>query len=244
MLDLHCHLLPGIDDGPDSMADALEMARMACAAGIEQAVLTPHLHVGRYENNIYSIEQAARTFAAELQRFDVPLQVRYAAEVRICPELIKLVEEGAAPFLGELAGRSVLLLEFPHSHIPAGSDNMVKWLLEHGVLPMIAHPERNKDVIRKLDKIFAFVEMGCLLQVTAGSVAGRFGAGALKAARGLLEHGFVQVLATDAHNLHVRRPELEGGRAAAECIVGTQASWALVRDTPRSISGARFLQPL
>ena len=117
---------------------------------------------------------------------------------------------------------------------------MIEWLLLHNVRPMIAHPERNKDVIRKFDKILPFVEMGCLLQVTAGSVAGRFGPAVLQRANQLLERGFVQVLASDAHNLQVRRPELEPGRAAAERIVGAAASWALVRDIPLAISAKRF----
>ena len=133
-----------------------------------------------------------------------------------------------------------MLLEFPHSHIPTGSDRMVAWLLAHDVRPMIAHPERNKEVIRKFEKILPFVELGCLLQVTAGSVAGRFGPLALQRATELLEHGFVHVLASDAHNLDVRYPELETGRAAAERIVGSAASWRLVRDTPHEISRSRF----
>jgi protein-tyrosine phosphatase len=240
MIDLHCHLLPAIDDGPATMDEALAMARAAHDAGIQKAIVTPHLHLGRYENNLGSIRVAAHAFSAELKRRGIPLDISYAAEVRICPELAELVENGTAPFVGELDGKKILLLEFPHSQIPTGSDQMVAWLLMHDVRPMIAHPERNKDVIRKFDKILPFVEMGCLLQVTAGSLAGRFGPLALQCAQELLERGFVQVLASDAHNLDVRRPELEMGRIAAERIIGVTASWALVCDTPRTISRSRF----
>jgi protein-tyrosine phosphatase len=240
MVDLHCHLLPSIDDGPKSMAEALEMARCAWAGGIRKAVLTPHLHIGRYENDLASIAAATRVFAAELQRQDIALEIAFAAEIRICPELTALVATEIAPFVGELGGMKIVLLEFPHSHIPVGSDKMVDWLLAHNVRPMIAHPERNKDVMRKIDKIRPFVEMGCLMQVTAGSVAGRFGPVAQQRARDLLERGFVHVLASDAHNLSVRRPELEEGRAAAQGIVGEAASWALVRETPLAITAGRF----
>ena len=216
------------------------MARVAHEAGIQKAVVTPHMHIGRYENELHSIQAAARTYSAELKRRHIPLEISYAAEVRICPELADLVERSAVPYLGELQGKKIVLLEFPHSHIPPGSDNMVAWLLTHGVRPMIAHPERNKDVMRKLDKIVPFVEMGCMLQVTAGSVVGQFGPAALQRAQELLERGWVHVLASDAHNLHVRRPELEPGRAAAERLIGAEASWALVRDTPCAISESRF----
>ena len=243
MVDLHCHLLPGIDDGPETMEEAVAMARMAAENGIERAVVTPHLHPGRYENSLESISQAAVEFRDELERQSIPLTLGFAAEVRLSPEVLALVENEEMPYLGEREGYRVMLLEFPHSHIPVGADNMVEWLLERRVRPMIAHPERNKDVIRHLSKIAPFVEMGCLLQVTAGSVAGTFGAPAMQRAQELLERGWVTLLASDAHNLEVRRPDLEPGRAAAEAIVGAQASWALVRETPRALSLARFAPP-
>ena len=240
MVDLHCHLLPGIDDGPETMEEAVAMARMAAENGIERAVLTPHLHPGRYENSLESISHAAAEFRDELERQAVPLAIGFAAEVRLSLEVLGLVENETMPYLGEREGFRVMLLEFPHSHIPVGADRMVEWLLERRVRPMIAHPERNKDVIRNLAKIAPYVEMGCLLQVTAGSVAGAFGAPAMQRAHELLERGWVTLLASDAHNLEVRRPDLEPGRAAAESIVGAQASWALVRETPRALSLPRF----
>ena len=244
VIDLHCHLLPGIDDGPQRLADALDMARAAHAAGIRAAVVTPHLHVGRYDNTLASIAAAAAAFVDELERAAIPLRIGYAAEVRICAELTQLVESGGIPYLGKHEGRNVMLLEFPHSHIPPGSDRMVIWLLDHGVRPMIAHPERNKDVMRRPDKLAPFREMGCLIQLTAGSLAGRFGATALLRARELLEQGCVDVLASDAHNLHARRPALEEGRLAAEQIVGAAMSWKLVQDNPLAIARARFSEAI
>jgi protein-tyrosine phosphatase len=103
---------------------------------------------------------------------------------------------------------------------------------------MIAHPERNKDILRSLDKINPFIELGCLLQVTAGAVAGGFGEQARQRAAELLGRGWVTVLASDAHNLDARPPELEPGRAAAALIVGDDESWRLVRERPRQIIGS------
>ena len=243
MIDLHCHLLPGIDDGPQCLDDALEMARAAHAAGICAAVVTPHLHLGRYDNTLASIATAAAAFADELERAGIPLRIGYAAEVRICAELTQLAESGGIPYLGKHEGRNVMLLEFPHSHIPPGSDRMVSWLFDHGIRPMIAHPERNKDVMRRPEKLAPFREMGCLIQLTAGSLAGRFGATALQRARELLEQGCVHILASDAHNLHARRPELEEGRLAAQEIVGTAMSWKLVEDNPLAIARAQLSDP-
>ena len=115
------------------------------------------------------------------------------------------------------------------------SDKLVSWLLKQGIRSMIAHPERNKDILRSIDKLLPFVRMGCLLQITAGAVAGSFGEPARARAADLLARGWVTVLASDAHNMEARPPELEPGRAAAAKIVGEEESWNLVRHRPAEI---------
>ncbi|MHB1300624.1 MAG: tyrosine-protein phosphatase [Burkholderiales bacterium] len=235
MVDLHCHFLPGIDDGPATLDEAVAMALAAAENGIGRVVVTPHIHCGRYENDLDSIRPVFEMFSRALEARDVPIRLNFAAEVRIGPEIIEMVESERLPFLGVQDGYRMLLLEFPHGHIPLGSEKMVNWLLLRKIRPVIAHPERNKDVMRNLSKIVPFVEMGCLLQVTAGSIAGNFGPFCRSVCIKLLESGWVWALASDAHNLLHRPPELEAGRAAAEKIVGSAASWAMVRDNPVSI---------
>jgi len=235
MIDLHCHLLPGIDDGPATIDEALAMARLAVVNGITWAVLTPHIHHGRYDNTLDSITAAYLQFKAELATQCIPLGLGMAAEVRVGYEIIQLVSCGQLPFLGVMDQKNVLLVEFPHSHLPPGSEKLMGWLMDRDISPMIAHPERNKSVIRDLDRILPFVEMGCHLQVTAGSVAGDFGGLAKKRAEQMLENGWVTVLASDAHNTKSRPPALEPGRAAAAAIVGVVESWRLVRETPLQI---------
>jgi protein-tyrosine phosphatase len=237
MIDLHCHLLPGIDDGAKTMTDALEMARVAVGDGIEYAVMTPHLHPGRYENTRSSTIDALHEFRAALKEERIALEIGIAAEVRLAVEILSLLELDEVPFLGELDGYRIMLLEFPHSHIPHGADKFVQKLLDEKIRPMIAHPERNKDVIRNLDKIKPFVEMGCLLQLTASAVAGKFGAKPHLRATQLLKLGVVHVLATDAHNLTGRRPQLREGAEAAAGIVGDKAAEAMVCCNPRSLLG-------
>jgi protein-tyrosine phosphatase len=112
-----------------------------------------------------------------------------------------MVESVEIPFFGEVNDEKVFLLELPHSRVPTGSDKLIQWLLDRKIRPMIAHPERNKDIMRKLDKIQPFVQMGCLFQLTSGSIAGSFGESALETSRNLLEMGCVTVIASDAHNL-------------------------------------------
>ena len=240
MIDLHCHLLPGIDDGPQTLDDALELAAIAVANGITHATVTPHVHPGRYENTAVSIVDVFERYRAELAARSVDLKLGMAGEVRISPEILVMVDQGLIPFLGVWEGRRVMLLELPHSHVPPGADKLVQWLLDRDIQPMIAHPERNKDVMRNLDKITPFVELGCLFQLTAMSVAGRFGAPAEQRAVQLLEMGVVTIIASDAHNAKHRPPDLEPGRQAAAMILGEEESWKLVRQRPLEIAATLF----
>lgn len=240
MIDLHCHLLPGIDDGPATLAQSLVLARIALANGITHAVVTPHVHPGRYNNDRHSIRQAVDHFRTALQVAGIPLRIGFAGEVRLCAEVIGMVEQERIPYYGECDGFRIMLLEFPHGHIPPGSDKLVKWLLDHGIRPLLAHPERNKDVMRNVDKIAPFVEMGCLLQLTAASVAGLFGAAANSAAHALLASGCVTVLASDAHNDEARPPRLDHGRDCAALLMGTAGASKLVLDNPRRLVMGQF----
>lgn len=237
MIDLHSHLLPGIDDGARSLDESLQLARVAVNDGITHITFTPHIHPGRYDNNISTIQPVFEAFQQALKENDIPLSVAMSGEVRLSAEVLMLVAQNQVPFLGTWEGKNVMLLELPHSHIPPGSDKLVKWLLDRNILPMIAHPERNKDIVRDLDTIAPFVEMGCLFQVTAMSVAGRFGVPAAQRSMELLERGWVTVLATDAHNLEHRPPVLSEGLAAARAVVGEEAARVLVLDNPREIVG-------
>jgi len=236
MIDLHCHLLPGIDDGPETLAEALEMARIAVANGIEAAHVTPHLHPGRWDNDLPKIAAAVEAYRAALAQAGIPLELGSAAEVRLDSEILPMIEAGRVPFLGTLEGYRVMLLEFPHSHVPVGADKFVAWLLARNIRPLIAHPERNKDLMRDPDKLEPFVRAGCLLQVTADAVTGGFGELCALRAREFLERGWVSVIASDAHDTVERPPRLAPGRDAAAQIVGEEEALRLVYDTPLRIA--------
>lgn len=240
MIDLHNHLLPALDDGPADMPTALAMARLAVADGISHMVCTPHIHPGRYDNDTASIRQACGRFAAALAEAAIPLRVAAAAEVRFSSELLSGVLDGSIPFLGEWQGRRVLLLEFPHGGMPFGAERLTRWLLEQDIVPLIAHPERNKGLLQQPAKLKPFIEQGCLLQLTAASVAGRFGEPARRLAHALLEQRAVAVIASDAHNLAHRPPQLTSGLAEAARILGQRDAERLVIDTPWQIVHRHF----
>jgi protein-tyrosine phosphatase len=208
VIDLHCHLLPGIDDGPATPAEALALCRIAVADGITHAIVTPHIHPGRWLNTKQSIARDCARLQRALHKRDIPLQVGYAAEVRLTDSIMQQVENAEIPFYGEVNGFRVMLLEFPHGHIIPGSDKLVRWLLERNIRPLIAHPERNKQVMKDPAQLNVFIKAGCWLQVTAGSVLGDFGERAQSIARQLLEDNHVTVLASDGHNTRARRPVL------------------------------------
>ena len=211
------------------------MARLAVAHGIREARVTPHLNVGRWDNDRARIAVAVDAYRKALKENHVALEITFAAEVRASYDIVPLIEEERVPFVGVLDGYKVLLLELPHSHVPVGADKLVDWLLGRGIRPMIAHPERNKDILRDGDKILPFVRHGCLLQLTADAVAGGFGADCAARAREFLEEGWVTVLASDAHDTVARPPRIAPGREAAARIVGDEEATKLVQENPARI---------
>ncbi|HFE48488.1 MAG TPA: hypothetical protein ENJ21_04150 [Chromatiaceae bacterium] len=235
MIDMHSHILPGVDDGAQVLEDALEMLRIARADGVEVQVLTPHIHPDRYPNTRESLQQTFDRFQRQVADNGVDIELRLAAELRIGPELVRLANDDGLPWLGSWRGRHVMLMEFPHSSIPAGSENMVAWLIQRDILPMIAHPERNQALQSRPSKLDPFLTAGCLLQVTAGSLTGQFGAEARSLAESLLLADRVTLLATDAHNLAYRPPNLSSGVAAAARLIGEAAARRLVEENPRGM---------
>lgn len=237
MIDLHCHFLPGIDDGPETLPEALDLARAAVADGITHSVLTSHVHPNRYSNQRNSLEVAVASFRAELSKASIALEVRMGGEARLCPELIDLLAADQVPFLGEVNGYRILLLEFPHQLLPVGSLRFINSLLKLKIRPLIAHPERNKAIMANTDKVTEFAEAGCWLQITAGALVGRFGAQSQQAAFKIIDEGWNCVLATDAHNLQYRPPLLSEGEAALQRYYGNAMAQSMVYERPATILG-------
>ncbi len=241
MIDLHCHFLPGIDDGARDMEEALQLLTMAQLNGISKIVLTPHINPGYFDNTLANIQQGLQALQVSAQQHGLKLQLAAAAEVRLCAELPMWAERGALPFLGEYQGFKVLLLEFPHSHIPAGADKLVKWLQAKQILPMIAHPERNRDVQQDLSKLMPFRRAGCLFQLTASSVLGDMGDASSRVAHQLLQEKAFDIVATDSHNLLRRPPKLAEARDLIAQQYGADYAELLTHTMPAEISQSHFL---
>lgn len=237
MIDLHCHYLPAVDDGPQSLDESLDMARLAVADGISAAVLTPHVHPGRYENTLSTVRKAVETFRANLTKHGIPLNVHVGGEVRVCPEILDLLVAGDIPYIGTHRGFRVALFEFPHQLLPVGSSQFLSKMLDMKILPLIAHPERNKSIMHSPERIRPFVEMGCLLQLTAASVTGEFGEGASQAAHYFLKNDMAWVIASDAHNQKHRPPRMTRAWEVVKEQYGQRRADLLTRERPAQILG-------
>ncbi len=208
MIDIHCHLLPGIDDGPDTLEAALALAKALVDDGVTQVVCTPHVFPGRFDNRRSSIAEDFQRFAGAVAQSGLPIQLLWAGEVRLTPEVLDLLPRGELPFLGQVAGFRTMLLEMPDGQIPLGAELFVRRLVGAGIRPVVVHPERNRAVMDRPDKLRPLIDEGCYVQVTAGSFIGQFGSRAQATARALLDHGWVHAAASDAHNLTGRRPRM------------------------------------
>ncbi|MGE5469178.1 MAG: tyrosine-protein phosphatase [Bacteroidota bacterium] len=237
MIDLHSHLLHSVDDGSGSLEESLALARIAVDDGIRAMALTPHIHPGRFGNRRSELHGKVANFQEELRQHGIPLEVRLGGEVRLGMESLELILEDEVPFLGTVDGYRVMLLEFPHQLIPVGSQQFVDKLLQLRIRPLIAHPERNKAIMARPERILPFVDAGCWLQITAGSIAGRFGETARDTAISILENGWAYVIASDAHNAEHRPPVLSEGRDAVAELLGEAMARKMVSERPARLLG-------
>ena len=237
MIDIHCHLLPGIDDGPPTMEIALELARALVADGVKRVVCTPHVFPGRFENRRSNIEDAFTVTAQAMAAQGIALELAFAGEVRLTPEVLALLPGRELPFLGASDGYQSMLLEMPDGQVPLGAEKFVRTLMRSGIRPVIAHPERNRGVMEKPQRVEALLEEGCLLQLTAGSLVGQFGERAQATAQWLIDQGWVHAVASDAHNLSGRRPRMKDAAQWLRQHFGEAAASTLTVTGPMAICG-------
>jgi protein-tyrosine phosphatase len=236
MIDIHSHILPGIDDGARTLDEALDMLRIAIDQGVTTQVLTPHIHIGRFNNTKKHIEQQFVEFRDTVDAANLPIKLLLGAELRIGPEIMNLFSGDGIPWLGEVDSNKTFLLEFPRTEIPFGSDNLVRWLLSKNCLPIIVHPERNTTFLNNRNKLQTFIDLGCPLQITASSITGKFGADVQQMTEELLLADQVSAIASDCHNLKGRSPDLLAGVEHATTVIGKENALALVNQQPAQLT--------
>ncbi|NQY16996.1 tyrosine-protein phosphatase [Alteromonas sp.] len=241
MIDLHSHILPGIDDGARSLDIALGMAHQAVECGITHVACTPHIHKGYFDNSLSSIHLSFKQFEQEVQKADIPLTLSFAAEVRVSEQIPIWAQQGELPFLGTYNNKRVLLLEMPHSHIPQGIDVLIKWLLQQSILPLIAHPERNRELLSEPHKFAWLKKTGCMFQLTAGALTGRFGDKVEKFATFLMREKAFNVVASDTHDLTRRPNDMAEAFSIVEKFDSDLAINSFKRVPQTIVSGSHYL---
>jgi len=241
MIDIHNHMLPGLDDGSPDCEHSLAMARIAVADGIRDVVCTPHWAPGAFENTRVPVLRALKEFQEKLCDNGIPLTVHPGAELRLDPDLIRKIGSGEILTLND-TGRFALI-ELTDMFLPRNLEVFFRNMLSRGITPVICHPERNHGLLRDPMPLFRWVEMGSLVQMTAASVTGRFGSEIRRFSFLLLEHGLAHVLGTDAHDPRMRTPVLSGGMKEVEGILGREAADSMVMETPRRIIGGERVIP-
>lgn len=231
-VDIHCHLVPSIDDGAQSWEQSLLMAAMAASDGIGTIVVTPH-QLGNFAHNS---GRMIRARTAELQQYldqqGVALRVLPGADVRIEPGMIDKLRSGEVLTLADR--RKHVLLELPHElYFPL--DEVLESLRRAGLVGILSHPERNQGLLKQPRLLAPLVERGCLMQVTCGSLLGTFGPLSQQAAEWMLEQGLVHFLATDAHGHNARRPLVKHAFERATRLVGEEIALDLCCRNPAAV---------
>ena len=233
MIDLHHHCLPGVDDGPRTLAEAVEQCRAAAADGIQTVVATPHRFHPQYDAPPDAARAAHVSLTAALAAEGVALEVLLGHEVHWHEGALAALRDGGAFRLGGNA--RWFLLELPASHCPAHLDRLVFDLQLAGQYPVLAHPERNAELAEDASRLRALRLQGVAVQVTASALTGEFGRRAQRASEEWLGEGLVDLLATDAHGPQRRPPRLRAAVDRAAKSIGTEAAEQLVVDNPRRV---------
>jgi protein-tyrosine phosphatase len=239
LIDLHNHILPGVDDGAEAVADSLAMARMALDDGITTIVATPHRNSWTYHDPPADAHRRLAELKVHCQEAGCDVELFLGGEAFIAPDLAEQIRTGLALTIN---GSRYLLVEWGIDQFPAYADQAIFDLRVQGIVPILAHAERYRAVQHNVESLASLVRRGAMVQVTAGSLTGESGAGARRAAEQILVANLGHVLATDSHSIRRRPPTLATARARAEELIGAERARALVVDVPRQIIDNRSIE--
>lgn len=243
MFDLHCHILPGLDDGAPDLSVSIEMAKAFVADEVKVAACTPHILPGLYQNSGQQIREATAELQLVLDRENIPLKLVTGADNHITPSFVAELRSG---HLLCLADTRYVLVEPPHHVAPPRLEELFFSLLVAGFVPILTHPERLSWIEAHYQTVQRLAQAGVWMQVTAGSLSGAFGRRAQYWGERMLDQGMVHVIATDAHDMKRRPPNLSLGReyaakrvgdSEAEHLVVTRPWGVLMNELPSNLPG-------
>jgi protein-tyrosine phosphatase len=233
MIDMHSHILPGLDDGAADWDQALAMARVAVEDGITGMVCTPHWVLGKYETEPATVLQRCQEFTARLAAEKIPLAVYAGMELRIDTSIPERLKAGSLLTVNN--GSGYVLLELPDENLPANLSEFFWNLQINGYRPILSHVERNPYFRDNPHRLLRWVENGILTQITAVSLLEGFAEEVRDFAVFLVQHRLVHMLVTDTHSLRMRAPQLSGAREVIESLAGPETASRMVYNTPQRI---------
>lgn len=205
MIDIHSHILPGVDDGSKDIEMSIEMARIYEKNNIKKVIATPHYIEGVQNSTLEENKIALEALNHRLEEEQIDLEVCLGNEIMISLDILKDLEESN---LSTLNGSKYILIEFPMFDIPNYTENILHELLLRGYHPIIAHPERNRSIGEDPNILFRLIEDGALAQLNLGSIEGKFGKKIKENAELLLNHNMIHFVSTDAHRSNTRTPNV------------------------------------
>jgi protein-tyrosine phosphatase len=239
MIDIHCHILPGLDDGPKNLEQSLAMCRMAAADGIRTIVATPHFKPGSIQASSYDVYAKIAELKAALAREGIMVAVLPGADVAVTPELAAYLK--AESYLTINGSKRYFLAELPHDTVPPGWDAFLLSFTTAGLIPILTHPERNPWFAKHAEALFEYVIRGGMVQITAACVTGSCGEYSREFSIRLLRHNLVHAIATDAHDCELRQPVLSAAYKATAEVIGEERAGALVKTIPQAIIEGRHI---
>jgi protein-tyrosine phosphatase len=238
-VDIHCHLLPGIDDGAKDLSESLAMAQLAVDDGTTTIIATPH-QLGNFGHNSGAgIRRRVDELQQHLHEAGVPLTVLPGADVRIEPGMVQRITQGEVLTLGD--HRRHVLLELPHE-LYLSLEPVLDELWRHKIVGILSHPERNEGILRKPDVLAPLVHAGCLMQITAGSLCGTFGVACREMCERLLAEGLVHFVASDGHGPRSRRPLLRRAFERVAELTDEQTALDLCSHNPAAVAAGDKVQ--
>ncbi|MBS4223306.1 tyrosine-protein phosphatase [Lederbergia citrea] len=235
MIDIHCHILPGIDDGSGNFTESLLMAKQAKKEGIHTIIATPHHQNGRYNNVKSDIIQKTAELNEYLQTENIDVKILPGQETRIYGELIEDYEAGKIITLANVS--KYIFIELPPDHIPDYTHQLCFDLQMKALTPVIVHPERNAEIIEQPDKLYRLVKNGATTQITAASFAGDFGHKIQKFTFDLVESNLTHFIASDAHNTKKRSFKMEKAYDLLKKKYGTDTLYYFMENVETILDG-------
>ena len=232
MIDVHCHILPEIDDGAKNIEESIMMAKIASEEGIKTIIATPHYIEGEYFREKFFNKEVLKQLNSEIKLRNIDLEVLLGNEVFISPNIFNLLDNDK---IAKLNNSKYMLIELPYWEIPFYTEKILYNLKLRGITPILAHPERNHKIIDNPNVLYNFIKQGVLAQMNINSIMDNESKVIRKTSEILLAHNMIHFIATDAHSYKFRTPRVKDKLVALYKIIGSENTYKLTYDNPKFV---------